>query len=114
MSVLSILLKLSAGRRPKNTRVDSSCENSSQSLKQELVVEGLYIVCTNDIIKDIKYVQVLKVWDILPFEEIPTLIKRLENMFSAYTESYIKRCTSKRVEGYAHFQLPNFKIVIAD
>ncbi|GKD41814.1 UvrD-like helicase, ATP-binding domain, P-loop containing nucleoside triphosphate hydrolase [Tanacetum coccineum] len=99
MFVLSILLKLSAGWRPKNTGVDLSCKRSSTSWKQEFNVEGLYIVCTIDIIKDIKYAQVLKAWDILPCQEIPTLIKRLENMFSAYTEGYIKRCTSKHVEG---------------
>ncbi|PWA46185.1 uvrD-like Helicase, ATP-binding domain, P-loop containing nucleoside triphosphate hydrolase [Artemisia annua] len=96
--VLSILLRLSTGWRPKRS-LGLCQENSSKGLIQ-FNVEGLYIVCTLDIIKDIQYEQVLKVWDILPFQEFPKLTKRLENIFYAYTEEYINRCTENRFEGY--------------
>nr|XP_043619935.1 uncharacterized protein LOC122591753 [Erigeron canadensis] len=96
--VLNLLLKLSGGWRPKNRSVDLHCETASHILKQ-FKVEGLYIICTIDIIKDIKYIQVLKVWDVLPFEEIPKLRQRLENIFFAYTDDYINRCTAKCLEG---------------
>ncbi|PWA55756.1 uvrD-like Helicase, ATP-binding domain, P-loop containing nucleoside triphosphate hydrolase [Artemisia annua] len=43
--------------------------------------------------------QVMKVWDILTFEEIPKLTKRLESIFAAYTDNYINRCTAKCLEG---------------
>lgn len=99
--VLNVLLKLSGGWRPNNKSVDICCENSSQILKK-FRVEGLYIICSVDIIKEVKYIQVLKVWDILPLEEIPKLTKRLESIFSAYTDDYINRCTSKSLEGYVH------------
>ncbi|GKD70189.1 UvrD-like helicase, ATP-binding domain, P-loop containing nucleoside triphosphate hydrolase, partial [Tanacetum coccineum] len=49
--VLNLLLKLSSGSRPKNKSVDLCCETSSQILKQ-FKVEGLYVICTIDIIKE--------------------------------------------------------------
>ncbi|GJR73094.1 UvrD-like helicase, ATP-binding domain, P-loop containing nucleoside triphosphate hydrolase [Tanacetum coccineum] len=96
--VLNLLVRLSTGWRPKNISLGLCCENSSKSLEQ-FNVEGLYIICALDIIKEIQYVQVMKVWDILPYEEIPKLTKRLENIFSAYTEDYISRCTEKLYQG---------------
>nr|GEX68374.1 UvrD-like helicase, ATP-binding domain, P-loop containing nucleoside triphosphate hydrolase [Tanacetum cinerariifolium] len=96
--VINLLLKLSNGWRPKNKSVDLSCENSSQILKQ-FKVEGIYLICTIDIIKEVNYTQVLKVWNILPLEEIPELTKRLGNIFSAYSDNYIYRCTEKCFEG---------------
>nr|XP_043619922.1 uncharacterized protein LOC122591738 [Erigeron canadensis] len=95
--VLSLLLRLSGGWRPKNRSVDLRCEKSSHILKQ-FKVAALYVICTIDIIKEFNYVQVLKVWDLLPYEEIPKLKRRLENIFSAYTDDYINRCTEKCVE----------------
>ncbi|PWA76942.1 uvrD-like Helicase, ATP-binding domain, P-loop containing nucleoside triphosphate hydrolase [Artemisia annua] len=89
--VLNLLLKLSSGWRPKNRSVDLCCENSSQILKQ-FKVEGMYVICSIDIIKEVNYTQVLKVWDILALEDIPELTKRLENIYSAYTDDYISRC----------------------
>ncbi|PWA55753.1 uvrD-like Helicase, ATP-binding domain, P-loop containing nucleoside triphosphate hydrolase [Artemisia annua] len=96
--VLNLLLKLSSAWRPKNRSTDFCCKSSSQILKK-FKVEGLYVICTNDIIKEVKYVQVLKVWDVLALDEIPKLTKRLESIFSAYTNAYISRCTEKCLEG---------------
>nr|KAJ0190303.1 hypothetical protein LSAT_V11C800402640 [Lactuca sativa] len=96
--VLNLLLKLSGGWRPKNRSVDLCCERSSQIMKQ-FKVEGLYVICTVDIIKEVKYIQVLKIWDLLPFDEISKLTKRLENIFAAYTDEYISHCTAKSLEG---------------
>ncbi|PWA62544.1 uvrD-like Helicase, ATP-binding domain, P-loop containing nucleoside triphosphate hydrolase [Artemisia annua] len=103
--VLNLLLKLSSGWRPKNRSIDSCCKNSSQILKQ-FKVEGLYVVCTIDIIKEAQYVQVLKVWDVLALDKIPNLTKRLESIFSAYTDAYIRRCTEKCLEGT--LEVPRF------
>ncbi|CAL5430276.1 unnamed protein product [Camellia sinensis] len=98
-SVMNLLLKLSSGWRPKKKNVDSVCESSAQILKQ-FMVEGLYVVCTIDIVKDSIYKQVLKVWDILPLEEIPKLVKRLDGMFARYTDDYIDHCKQKCFQGY--------------
>lgn len=103
--VLNCLLKVSGGWRPKNKSVDMYCANSSHIIKQ-FKVEWLYVICTIDIIKEVNYTQVLKVWDLSPLEEIPKLTQRLENIFSAYTADYINRCTAKRLEGYV--PLPSY------
>ncbi|KAM4119943.1 hypothetical protein ACJW30_03G097500 [Castanea mollissima] len=102
-SVIHLLLRISNGWRPKKLSV--VCESSSQILKQ-FKVEGLYIVCANDIVKewsDIenewRYSQVLKIWDIVPIEGIPKLVKRLDSMFKKYTDDFINRCQEKYLEG---------------
>ncbi|PWA76382.1 uvrD-like Helicase, ATP-binding domain, P-loop containing nucleoside triphosphate hydrolase [Artemisia annua] len=96
--VLSVLLRLSNGWWPQNRSL-GLCHDDSSKTSDKSYVEGLYIICTLDIIKDINYVQVMKVWDILHYKETPKLIKRLENIYSAYTEDYISRCTEKLFEG---------------
>ena len=95
-SVMNLLLKLSSGWRPKRLNVDRVCGSSSQILKQ-FKVEGLYVVCSIDIIKN---TQVLRVWDILPLEGVPKLAKRLENIFQRYTDDFINCCKEKCLNGY--------------
>ena len=99
---MHLLLKLANGWRPKNRSVDLHCEKSSQIIKK-FKVNGYYVICTIDIIKEGEYMQVMKVWDILTLEEIPKLTKRLEGVFAAYTDDYINRCTAKRLEGYVPY-----------
>lgn len=97
-SVLNLLLKLSNGWRPKNRSVDSVCESSPHVLKK-FKVEGLYVVCTIDIMKESNYKQVLKIWDVLSVEEMPKLVKRLDSIFFMYTDDFIMRCKEKLLEG---------------
>ncbi|KAM3753517.1 hypothetical protein ACB098_03G099900 [Castanea mollissima] len=102
-SIINLLLKISNGWRPK--RLSVVCESSSQILKQ-FKVEGLYIVCANDIIKEwsdiekeLRYSQVLKIWDIVSIKDIPKLVKRLDSMFEKYTDDFINRCQEKCLKG---------------
>ncbi|KAF2298178.1 hypothetical protein GH714_016782 [Hevea brasiliensis] len=97
--VLNLLLRLSSGWRPKKKNVDSVCEKSSQILKQ-FKVEGLYVLCSIDIVKEeVKYIQVLKVWDVLPLEDIPRFVKRLDGIFERQTDDFISRCNEKSLKG---------------
>ncbi|KAI3849020.1 hypothetical protein MKX03_011463 [Papaver bracteatum] len=95
-SVINLLLKLSNGWIPK--KIDSVCGNSSQLVKQ-FKVGRLYVISAVDIVKYSSYVQVLKIWDILPLEEIPKLVKRLDGIFSMYTDDFINRCKEKNADG---------------
>ncbi|XP_061989828.1 uncharacterized protein LOC133708383 [Rosa rugosa] len=95
---LNLLLKLSSGWRPKRRSVETLSGTSSMILKK-FKVEGLYIVCTNDISKNLQYVQVLKIWDILPLEDIPKLINRLDGIFNRYTDNFINLCKEKCLDG---------------
>ncbi|XP_058009792.1 uncharacterized protein LOC110664185 isoform X3 [Hevea brasiliensis] len=97
--VLNLLLRLSSGWRPKKKNVDSVCEKSSQILKQ-FKVEGLYVLCSIDIVKEeVKYIQVLKVWDVLPLEDIPRFVKCLDGIFERQTDDFISRCNEKSLKG---------------
>ncbi|KAK1553169.1 hypothetical protein Q3G72_030003 [Acer saccharum] len=97
-SVINLLMKLASGWRPKRRNIDSVCGNSSHIVKQ-LKVEGLFVVFTIDIVKDQLYKQVLKVWDILPLEEVSKLVKRLDDIFVKYTDDYVNRCKEKCLDG---------------
>ncbi|XP_026433956.1 uncharacterized protein LOC113331459 [Papaver somniferum] len=95
-SVINLLLKLSNGWSPK--KVDSVCGNSLQLVKQ-FKVGRLYVISAVNIAKYSSYVQVLKIWDILPLEEMPKLVKRLDSIFSMYTDNFINRCKEKKADG---------------
>ncbi|XP_047306378.1 uncharacterized protein LOC124909781 [Impatiens glandulifera] len=101
-SVLTLLLNLSSGWRPKNRNVDLICQNSSHILKR-FKTEGLFLVCTIDIKKEDMYTQVLKIWDVLASDEVPKLVKRLEGLFAMYTDEYISHCKEKFIQGNLEF-----------
>lgn len=79
-------------------KVDLLCGNSSQILKK-FKIGDLYVVCSTDIVKELRYTQVLKIWDLLPLEDIPKLVKRLDSIFGSYTGDFISRCSEKCIEG---------------
>ncbi|XP_010246017.1 PREDICTED: uncharacterized protein LOC104589402 [Nelumbo nucifera] len=95
-SVINLLLRLANGWRPK--KINYICESSSQLVKQ-FKIGYLYVICSVDIMKYSQYIQVLKIWDILPLEEVPNLVKRLDNIFIMFTDDYVNRCKVKYMEG---------------
>ncbi|KAB1205205.1 putative helicase MAGATAMA 3 [Morella rubra] len=104
-SVINHLLMLSNGWRPKKRSLDPVCESSSQMLKQ-FKIGDLYIICANDIVKEwseevgeLRYIQVFKIWDILPAVDIPKLVKRLDSLFRNYTDDFLHRCKEKCLQG---------------
>ncbi|XP_045821754.1 uncharacterized protein LOC123914598 [Trifolium pratense] len=97
-SVIGLLLKLSSGWRPKRIKVDLLCGNSSQMLKQ-YKVEGYFVVCSTDIVKESDFTQVLRIWDVLPPEDIPKVVKHLDSIFGRYTDDFISRCSEQCFEG---------------
>ena len=100
--VINLLLRLSSGWRPKKRKSSLINDNTTEMLKQ-FKVKDLYIVCSIDIMKESWYKQVLKVWDILPLEEIPKLAKHLDALFGKYTDDYLNRCKVKCFDRYVHF-----------
>ncbi|MQM02501.1 hypothetical protein Taro_035269 [Colocasia esculenta] len=95
--VIALLLKLAGGWRPKKY-IDNVAEDSQYLVKQ-YKVEELYVVCTIDIMKYSEYMQVLKIWDILPLTDVPILVKRLLAIFVMYTDEYISLCQMRNLEG---------------
>ncbi|XP_075098120.1 uncharacterized protein LOC107772650 [Nicotiana tabacum] len=97
--VLTLLVKLASGWRPKRSNVELVCESSSQVVKQFKVVEGRYVVCTIEIQKEFFHTQVLKVWDLLPLEEVAGFLRRLDRIYLMYTDEFISLCKEKYFEG---------------
>ncbi|KAF7849138.1 hypothetical protein BT93_L1208 [Corymbia citriodora subsp. variegata] len=98
MSIINLLLELSSGWRPKKRNVNIICEHSSHIVRQ-FKAEGLYVLCTTDIVKELRYIQVLKIWDVLPLEDVAKLVKRLDSIFMTYSDDFISRCNEKCIEG---------------
>ncbi|KAM6567390.1 hypothetical protein CsatA_026518 [Cannabis sativa] len=99
-SILNLLLKLSSGWRPKRLHVESGSSLQIMRIK----AEGMIVIITVDITKDIKYMQVLKIWDVLPPDDVPKLIKRLDSIFGKYTDDYVNLCNERLVNG--NLELP--------
>ncbi|KAF4359489.1 hypothetical protein F8388_001533 [Cannabis sativa] len=99
-SILNLLLKLSSGWRPKRPHIESGSSLQIMRIK----AEGMIVIITVDITKDIKYMQVLKIWDVLPPDDVPKLIKRLDSIFGKYTDDYVNLCNERLVNG--NLELP--------
>ncbi|XXG71975.1 hypothetical protein AAC387_Pa07g1181 [Persea americana] len=96
-TVIELIMKLSSGWRPKNEDVVKGC--SFQLLKQ-FGVNGQYLIWAVDILKeDSNYIQVLKIWDIVPLAEIPNLVVHLNAMIGMYTEDQKLKCGFRCKEG---------------
>ncbi|KAJ8506154.1 hypothetical protein OPV22_007040 [Ensete ventricosum] len=107
--VIHLLLSLSNGLRSKSQIRGIS---DSFDLVRIYKVMDLYLIWTVDIIKDERYVQVIKVWDLLPLEQIARLVSRLDYIFSTYTEVYLKHCKAAFVEG--NLEVPMSWNVVCD
>ncbi|KAH9618695.1 hypothetical protein KSS87_006974, partial [Heliosperma pusillum] len=104
-SVMNVLVKLSSGWRPKKIRVDPVCDSCIQIAKQYRV-EGRYIITTTDIIKETRYIQVMKIWDIIPPENVPMLVKRIDQIYGMFTDDFVSLCKVKSYDGV--FEVPTF------
>ncbi|KAL3731173.1 hypothetical protein ACJRO7_028099, partial [Eucalyptus globulus] len=98
MSIIMLLSRLSSGWRPKKRNVDIICEHSSHIVRQ-FKADGFYVICTTDIVKELRYIQILKIWDVLPLEDVVKLVKRLDSIFETYSDDFISRCNEKCIEG---------------
>ncbi|KAM6546615.1 hypothetical protein CsatB_027351 [Cannabis sativa] len=96
--VMNFLLRLANGWRPKSS-VSITCVESKQCLKQ-YKVKDFHVICSIDIENEgYRYVQVLKVWDVLPLVDVPELVRHLDTMFLTYTTDDLDRCKIRYVKG---------------
>ncbi|MCI13852.1 hypothetical protein A2U01_0034974, partial [Trifolium medium] len=52
-----------------------------------------------DIVKESNFTQVLRIWDVLPRDDIPKVVKRLDSIFGRYANDFISRCSEQYFEG---------------
>ncbi|KAJ4973316.1 hypothetical protein NE237_006490 [Protea cynaroides] len=99
---IALLMKLASGwRHPQLlNNLYLSGGTSSELLEVYKVDELLNIVWTVDIFREnFNCIQVLKVWDILPLQEIPKLANQLDALFGNYRVDDMNRCKFKCAEG---------------
>lgn len=104
---LSLLTKLSSGLRwhCNDESLFVVDRKSAQLVELYKVNYMLYIVWSVDIVKEqSNYIQVLKVWDILPLSEMSNLLKHLDYLFGNYTVDLMHLCKFKHMD--AIFDVP--------
>lgn len=99
MVVMQMLLRIAGGWRSNRRNVDIG---DSSRLTNIYKVAELYLVWSVDLEMGKKktYSQIIKLWDLLPLALVNRLVKRMDHMFSMYTEAYLERCKAVCVEGY--------------
>ncbi|KAF8025764.1 hypothetical protein BT93_F2562 [Corymbia citriodora subsp. variegata] len=100
VSIMDLLSKLAGGWTPEKSDVDLLPKSCSHMVKQ-FEFEGLYVLYTvdKDILKEQRYIQILKIWDVLPLWDAKRLAKCLDSEFKAYADNFISACNEKCLEG---------------
>ena len=97
-AVIDLLLKLSDGWRPQ--RRMAAVSESSLEIKS-FKVSSLCVISTVDIeLTNSGYTQVLRIWDLLPLEDIPEFVTHLDRIFEKYSDDFMTLCNEKCFEGY--------------
>ncbi|PQQ08561.1 helicase SEN1-like [Prunus yedoensis var. nudiflora] len=100
--VISLIQKLSNGwRQSQNDKVIIGRGGTSAELLETYEVnELLYLFWSVEIHKqDSYFVQVMKIWDIVPLSDIPKLTERLDIIFGNYTVDKMNRCKHRCFDG---------------
>ncbi|BFG15843.1 hypothetical protein CerSpe_021170 [Prunus speciosa] len=100
--VISLIQKLSNGwRQSQNDKVIIGRGGTSAELLETYEVnELLYLIWSVEIHKqDSDFVQVMKIWDIVPLSDIPKLTERLDIIFGNYTVDKMNRCKHRCFDG---------------
>ncbi|CAL8088461.1 unnamed protein product [Prunus armeniaca] len=100
--VISLIKKLSNGwRQSQNDKVIIGHGGTSAELLETYEVnELLYLIWSVEIHKqNSDFVQVMKIWDIVPLSDIPKLTERLDIIFGNYTVDKMNRCKHRCFDG---------------
>ncbi|XP_056694321.1 uncharacterized protein [Spinacia oleracea] len=99
--VLLLLSNISTGfRKPHQERYVSFKDLIPRLLEYIKVDEMLHVIWNVDIIEEnASYVQILKVWDVLPWFEVPKLVNHLNTFFSTYSTERLNCCKFRCAEG---------------
>lgn len=101
--ICSLLMKLSSGwRQPhQETNLGVAGYTCSQLLELYKVNELLYLAWTIDILEEnSNYVQVLKIWDVLPLSEVSKLARDIDMSYRNYSVDILKCCKFRYSDGY--------------
>ncbi|CAD6264208.1 unnamed protein product [Miscanthus lutarioriparius] len=94
--VLQKLVKLGGGWR---TTVKNYDITDAFQLAKVYRIRDLYLVWSNDLEKNERYFQIIRIWDLLSHQHVARILQRLENIFSMYTDDYLDHCRQVQTEG---------------
>lgn len=106
--VLLLLSRIATGwRKPHDERSYLSFKNGIPKLLEYIKVdEVLCLIWNVDVIEENeRYIQILRVWDVLPWFEIPKLVIDLNTFFSTYSMEHLNFCKFRCSQGYVCTQL---------
>jgi hypothetical protein len=108
--VLSLLMQLSRGWRQPCREINLNVRNYTCQLLELYKVNALlYLVWTVDIVEEnLKYIQALKIWDVVPFSEIPKLEKNIDIFYGKYSMDFMNCCKFRHFDGYANIKYSFF------
>ena len=101
--VLTLLENLANGWRQSHRKKNLFFyQGTSSQLLEQYKVNGLLnLVWTINILKENSYyIQILKVWNILPLFEIPRVTNHLDVLFENYTVDKVNQCKYNSLNGY--------------
>ncbi|KAJ3689681.1 hypothetical protein LUZ61_018845 [Rhynchospora tenuis] len=97
MGLIQLLLRLAGGWRSKRKSVNMADRSFPARV---YAMAELYLVWSVDLQKDQQvYTQIIKLWDLMPLSKVDGLLKRMDYIFSMYTDAYKERCKTICVEG---------------
>uniref|UniRef100_A0A3B6CCA9 UvrD-like helicase ATP-binding domain-containing protein n=2 Tax=Triticum aestivum TaxID=4565 RepID=A0A3B6CCA9_WHEAT len=100
--VLQKLIKLGSGWRTTVRNLDiPGVSNHAKVYK----IRDLYLIWNIDMEKrERKYIQIIKIWDLLSQQHVARTVQRLEVVFSMYTDDYLDHC--RRVQTLGKLEVP--------
>lgn len=113
VEVLSLLVNLANGwRQPLRKKKLFVHHGASSSLLEQYPVNGtLILVWTVDILEEkAYYIQILKIWDILPLFKMSKLANHLDFLFGNYTVDKMNRCKHKCFDRYVFMQIDSLSL----
>lgn len=77
-----------------------SLVSSSQLIKQSKIDDVLSLIWAVEILKEeFQYIQVLKIWDVVPSSDVPEAVKSLNLNHMKYTVDEVEKCRARCISG---------------
>ncbi|VVA94176.1 unnamed protein product [Arabis nemorensis] len=98
--IRSFVERISQGWLHEEDSARDNLVSSSQLLKQSKIDDVLRLIWAVDILKEeFHYVQVLKVWNVVPLSDAYEAVKRLDSSHMKYTRDEIEKCRARCIRG---------------
>ncbi|KAF7018212.1 unnamed protein product [Triticum aestivum] len=95
--ILQKLVKVGGGWRTPVRNLDVP---GVSNLAKVYKIRDLYLIWSTDLEKsEERYIQIIRIWDLLSQQHVARTVQRLENLFSMYTDDYLDHCRGVQTLG---------------